>query len=712
MTIDIRAIVYCNLGKVISGNFSDSYLQNGGVVTTSGSVLLDGIYSPAIGTRAEFAYYKNGVLSRLPRSLKVLSYFADPFRRTTTVEIGCDFTLNSNRKPPPEGTESSEEEKNPTSSEENNEDPCADFNERIVPISSNYIAYQIIRRLGLDIPSPVPLTNRFNTETFDLSSGYVQTLGDLLSSEGYFGRIDENGKVAIENLNSPLSAGPLISADDIIDISPIGVGELPADEVIVNYDSVRLKEPDPATGVFSTVDSETSEEAQQKREKEVQIRDWELDESSQTGGKIYITAWKVIGVVNSFNSISWIAGWTQQDYEFPDYTITESRTEYDEWDRAVKRRTITRRPIAAVNPSYIAARINNVVFNPNFSIGGDITFDDLPTGMEECQEIQEEYFYYSSNPPPPLEETEGSCIKEPPPASDQGFDSLIRKETYKYDSYAKVIASVWQGNYYEPIVVKEQGYEYTDWQIVEDLGVTAEILTEKTVENYEKQEISITVTDADGRPVPAKDVITKQISERYVFAAYKREGQRAIANQTSVSIFSFNVRTVDQALRNMGLLFDSTTVSTAIGRNAFLEARPSRSDRINSLFQKETSTEKNAEVTFDNGNNTTENYAEFNMPYAPDDYIDKQDGQFSLKKSDAQAKALNYGRIQNRLLLGNRYGVSIQISPDLMPPRPFGAIYIAANGIKGQYRVNGTSYTFDQTGVIASTDAVFWGGLR
>jgi hypothetical protein len=46
-----------------------------------------------------------------------------------------------------------------------------------------------------------------------------------------------------------------------------------------------------------------------------------------------------------------------------------------------------------------------------------------------------------------------------------------------------------------------------------------------------------------------------------------------------------------------------------------------------------------------------------------------------------------------------------------MPIEPFSPMYIEANGLIAEFRTNGTSYTFDANGMVASTDALFWGGV-
>lgn len=165
------------------------------------------------------------------------------------------------------------------------------------------------------------------------------------------------------------------------------------------------------------------------------------------------------------------------------------------------------------------------------------------------------------------------------------------------------------------------------------------------------------------------------------------------------------------ARQDNGLILFEQSIECAVGSNAAVESRANRAERINSANAKpDTDTEER--FVWVNGLTESETYIELTVPYGSDDYIELQGGEYVLVKGDGAAKALNYGRDQNKILLGNRSGVSIQISADIMPPAPLSPIFITAEGITGQYMINGTTYTFDTTGIIASTDAIFWGGSQ
>jgi hypothetical protein len=110
------------------------------------------------------------------------------------------------------------------------------------------------------------------------------------------------------------------------------------------------------------------------------------------------------------------------------------------------------------------------------------------------------------------------------------------------------------------------------------------------------------------------------------------------------------------------------------------------------------------------GNAGSQRVVEYTLPMSPDDTIEGGGNSWRAVPSVAAQRAQAYGKIQNQMRLGHREGLSIQIAPELMPSVPFAPIYVSAAGITGQYRVNGSSWTFDASGIVCSIDAMFWGG--
>jgi hypothetical protein len=128
-------------------------------------------------------------------------------------------------------------------------------------------------------------------------------------------------------------------------------------------------------------------------------------------------------------------------------------------------------------------------------------------------------------------------------------------------------------------------------------------------------------------------------------------------------------------------------------------------------------TESVAETEVSTGDPNAQRRIEFSMPYASDDVFTAKlvsgssppSYTYTAETSDAQAKAITFGRVQNRMLLGNRSGMNIQVAPEVLPSDPFAPVFVEAAGTINLYRLNGTSWTMDASGIVASSDAMFWG---
>lgn len=667
--VDIRAQTFCSLGKLISGNIADTYAQGNGLVTTRGSVELSGIYAPPVGTRVEFAYAKDGYIARLPRTLRVLSSFADPFRRKTTVQIGCLLTFLENRKPPVEDPESREE----------NDVPCYVYDKAILPISAKYVVEQILETLGIT-SDPVPLTNKFSLEKFDLSPGFIQVLGDLLVSEGYIGYLDEAEVLRFRNLNDDLGTGPVIDSRNIIDINPIGTGELPGDAVLVRYTSLRLKPPD-----------ELEDEETRAR------RSWEWEEVFGAEREVSITYTNEEG-----ESVTVIG--TYYPYNFV-------ATTYDSWDRAVERITYEQSSVVEVNSRwavdrYLHSGTTDGAGNPSVNFNdpaGRMQYTKwtyaipAPVNYATFSNLRGALWDGGTNAIKAIFSTAGGsdtgpaseCIEEPP----EGYEEVLQEETLNFISEAEVAGTLNLDTYY---------FEGQFGSGVASFSTAYTNFESGTVIKYEKDESS---------------GITKTTSEMTMIYGKTTTGQQDLAtilqNQPAISTFAEFDEWVDSlVLKASRLRVAGVEVRIRTEREYGLQRRPSQEERNNTANAKPEVTDQVAEVTWVTGGTESTNYIEFSLPYAPDDEIgwSEEDG-YTSTPSDAGAKALNFGRIQNRLLLGNRNGISIQLPAELLPPRPFDPLYVEADGLTAQYRVNGATYSFDSNGIVASADCLFWGGV-
>ncbi len=676
MSIDIRAKIYCSLGPVISGSINDSYLQGAGLVKTQGEVILNGRYSPPTGMVVDFGYLRNGVLSRVPRRLRVLSLFVDPYRNTTTVQLGCKLTYLEDRKPV---------ETTATGADENPSIPCEVFQQAIIPISANYVFDQCLSALGLT-STAVNLTSKFSVESFDLSPGYIQVIEDLLVSECYFGYLDEEELLVIRSLDETTGVGPLIEEDKIIDISQIGVGDLPGDAVKVTYNTLRLRPP----GDLS--------------ESDVARRNWEYEFSS---------------VVNNPTKIETFNNFTFTTYLFPNYTISETRNTYDSWNRKTSSITTTKRSIIVANPSYVNSVFQFNLINVWDSEGTENYVASMKAGVNtiEVDEKEEKYYTYTV---PAVGDTNSCGYQEAEEKQDIGN---IKTEEYRLYETPMAIAAAYNLQTYiagaffsidNPIRVFTPPYRaYSGNPNFGPYNPTGNLyLTKKEIIEYESYDISINNNFNGGR-VPVNSETTKTITTTWVSLIYTPEGQQLFYKLARTNIGG-DLETNFMNLVYQGseiVLLDKQT-ELIYGANYGLQVRPNPAEINNSENSREEPTESVAEIQWVTGGATSDTIVEFQLPYAPDDEITWSAGTgYGSIPSAAAALATNFGRIQNRLLLGNRYGINLQLSSDLVPRRPFDPMYISANGQMGQYRVNATGWVFDASGIVSSIDALFWAAI-
>ena len=602
MAIDIRATVSCTLGTLISGSIGDDYLQGGnGLIKTRGSCEISGLITPAMGTAVTFSYTKGGVTRTIPRKLRVLSSFADPYRRTTKVELGCKLTYLSDLREPIKWDALDD----PANSAYSASD------QRIVtlPIRASSVLNQCLTKLGLTASSN-PLTNKFSIAEFDFGGGYVQTLSDLLVSESYFGYLDTNEVLQIVSLDQDGGTGPVFSNVDVVDVSPIGVGQLPGEAVTVSYSTLRLKEPeDPTSDSFADNNAE---------------RLWERSVTVAGPNTYYVGN-------RAFNGIE----------------STETLTTYSQIagsDVPVKRVTKETGSTAKVAGSIGSAYEAN-----------DITFN----AITETLQSEEEIISYD----------------------DQG--NRTQSVVTRYEQALAAFGGV--------------SLEYV-FSSDDFVSFSYELLASgKTVTTYE--------TSGD---------LQQETSSSYVLWPQTIPGQQSVAEHRENLTDSAAVSNYINNIVTAGLVHERTSVTIntagkAPGRPAgILNASYAKNGDPNNGWR----TESTAELELALGSATAQRRIELSIPYAPDDtFSGPSGGPFTTTASDAAAKASRYGRVQNRLLLGNRSGVNLQLAAERMPAEPFAPFYLQANGLTALYRVNGCQWAFDASGVVCSADALFWGAV-
>ncbi|MFZ9959072.1 MAG: TolB family protein [Candidatus Limnocylindrus sp.] len=653
MALDIRADVQCSLGTLINGSLADNYLQANGLIRTRGEVVLDGTQTPAVGTQVTFTYTKNGSTYTLPRVLRVLSSFADPFRRTTTVQLGCKLTYLENRKPPVE---------NPNSRDENSDVPCSVYLQATLPISAQYIFEQCLTALDLT-SAPIPLTSKFSVEEFDLTPGYIQVMSDLLQSEGYIGYLDSTETLQFIQLTEAAGTGPVLTAADVIDLGPIGSGDLPGESVVVRWDNLRLLAPEDLYG------------------DDYLMRSWEVEEVFGAPVEVSVSYTDDEG-----DTI------TGEDVFYP-YSFTATR--YDVWDRKIESVSLNQTSSAEVNNRWASdafkkggvnwnAATNRVTVETveyelyatpanTIDLLGIQDLGNSPTAIKQALATSAE----SHSGPADL------CKEQPP----DGYDVVKSQTTINYFSELELAGSLNLDSY------------ISDGGVLASFDTTATWVDSKVVVEYD--------TDTTSG-------VSKTLTKRWISRSQTVAGQQDLATKVQDLDTANLSSSIDSLLTTAGItVYQGAIVGLHTQRQYGLQQRPSAADRNNTANRKPQISESKAELTWITGSTTSTAVTEFTLPYAPDDEIswDATTETFSSTPSDAPQKALNYGRIQNALLLGHRNGVSLQLTPEQMPPTPFDPLYLEVLGITASYRVNGTSWAFDSNGIVVSADALLWGAV-
>jgi hypothetical protein len=664
MTVDIRAKVICRIGtaqpEIISGGWSDDHAQGTGLIRTRGELIVKGLYRPTLGEKVDLSYIKDGFAVRFPRSLRVLSAFADPFRRQTTIQLGCLLTLRENLKgKTPEDRVAATWNDNFKGSTLLVDIQCSKFGDATISISANYVATKCAEKLGVLPVGGFPLTNWYTVNEFDLSPGYAQVLSDLLVSESYIGYLNANENLVIKSLSRYTGTYTSISKNQIIDVSSINSGELPGTAVSASYSYKRFKKPE-----------ELDNAAKQKR-------DWELDQTVGPSQVVNID----------------IRGGFYSRVVTPTTTVL---TEYDVFDRAIRRTETKVNHVANSNSTYLKWHLEPSIPATRTSPGIDKPSPGVISDLPDTSISITEFFYASPaeklvpplEPPPP-----GACsaLYSTRRLFDPERDSaVLRQVTTNYVTEMAVAGALNLPQYSGFIDLPGGGR--TSWTYHPLLNP---ILPAEVVETlYETDE-------ATG--------ITKTTTTRQQARAFVQSGQQLGAVEAEYTVEQGSPAGV--VARSLTLINLGSEVSTRTDRFYGLQRRPSLSERNNDITEKET-VEDVSEITFVYGTGDSENVTEYRVPYSPDDRISvNTSGVFLVSNSDAKDKAARYALAQNQLAFGHRNGFSLQLSPVSIPAYPLDLLRISDGGTAAGYACNGTSWSFDSTGIVCNTDALFLGGI-
>jgi hypothetical protein len=588
MIPDIRAITYCNIGKLMDGQVADTYAQGSGLIKCRGSMRLAGLYTPGFGDIVEFAVLANDQLSKFPRQLRVLSSFADPYKKTTTVQLGCVLTLLENRSEPPEDIQAIIDE------ERNQDIPCEDReNGFSLSIDAQTIFNKCLTELGITAEG-VALSSSFSQESFDMSPGYVQVMDGLLNSESYIAYIDQDGVLQGINLVDLPSRGPALNSSNIIKLEGINSGDLPAEGIYVKYSTTKLRD-----GFSSRQNRAVNYEGSYYQGQGV--------DTYTNGAGAEVTEF-----------------FSYQGYK-------ETYYKYDSLGRLLERYDNSSEPFGT-------QRTRTEFFYKNSSsigvdscgiglAGSNIQDDDAPTGE--------------------LSITTGPLL------------DLARRCGYT-----------------------GAGLSYTVTGTTELRSVTYKKVGDVT---YTFEQVKIPYYQTPWGSVAIDRWMRQRDEEELQDDIFAKAAELEAYGSTN------KIRTETQ----FGLQRGPSAQEANNAQNSQDESGPEYEEEV--------------QIAWAMGSEESKTFLEFTVPYPPDDTIRLDGSEYIVIPSNAKQVAETYGRVQNQLLLGNRNGLNIQLRYQDMPPRPFTSMYVSANELVNEYKNNGTSWAISANGIIATTDALFWG---
>lgn len=234
-------------------------------------------------------------------------------------------------------------------------------------------------------------------------------------------------------------------------------------------------------------------------------------------------------------------------------------------------------------------------------------------------------------------------------------------------------------------------------------GTRANIKAEQTVVTYQQ----------------AGDV-ERTVTDRYEINASSITGQQSAALSASLAVDAAGVESFVAAVLITGLQLTGTTINfeegkrssrNSVGFNARL-----RSDAVAS------EDEERATVVFDSTGiqgfvipdiedlvRVDSLTAVYQLPLEPTINYEGTAGAYSQSDSLAEVYARRYATNQNRIRLGNKYAISIQVPAERMPGLAFTALYVELDNVVAQYRANQISWVIEPGEVVAGCNALFWG---
>ena len=708
MVLDVRASVISSIGPVISGSLTDDHIQGQGLITTSGEIVIAGLVTPSTGSTVSLGYITadGGRAARFPRGpFRVVQSFANPLTRQTTVKLADSLAyqkgqggglLNSN-----------------VTEAINDRDPTINPS-----VNLRDTAKLICERLGVSVGSLGSWTLRKQLPGIE-TDDYVETLSDILASSGHVAYLDPENKLQAVKYSSLGDAGPVLTFEEIIDLSDTAGG--------LNY-----SENPSATGEAQVVD-EVDPEEDESEEGSLDVTsvtpdgfpsgggdadggDYDDDDDDddahvvidETSAGYYFQDTLIKSTTRTENSI-YVSKSDGTLVEFSTVEEVESTDQVMEPDnRVISRTQVTRNHLVKLNSQVVQDHL------------------DAGIGFDRASEVHEavanETFTYVQSQP-------------------RGRNSWTKEQKERYDQEIEAAAA---------------NLAASSTRALEKLEVL--LLPELPVFRLVRQEATRTLpyVEALGRvglqdysvlpsvPSSGSEIESRVITEyRYLRDKLKTTTRKYVAygltqmGQQSIAAFAAKVTTLSDFNNILNHFFKLVLDDVSINISPIGQPKPHLEMYTQSNVRAaDIVMQGNSQVQVSGSTSGLANNNEaFDMAYVPDDILTDDGtiftagGDYTWDESswdgssdsgspdevvyasdETQEEALTrYAEEQNQQLLGHRQGMQIVTGLDKFPNKPLAAFHVQGNGQTATYRVNGTSWSFDQNSCLVSTDALYWG---
>jgi hypothetical protein len=115
-----------------------------------------------------------------------------------------------------------------------------------------------------------------------------------------------------------------------------------------------------------------------------------------------------------------------------------------------------------------------------------------------------------------------------------------------------------------------------------------------------------------------------------------------------------------------------------------------------------------ADVVPDGGGSAPPSAVTYDMPFAPDDYLDNSG---RVVKGNAAQAAAKYGATLNSMRAASSYGFNITTALDRVGTDHLAPVYVSAGGVRVAGRMNGTSWAMGNMGIVVSADVMLSGAV-